>query len=126
MAENNDYLILKSNKGSSYLMIMFKCPVITQSGLSVKNYYISTVFKEQNVRTDNLKAALVAERPAGSRRGSMACKSGTCSAGRASPVTDAVTYETNPLYNVPILLFDADESASVSGHSDSPHLSHTI
>lgn len=44
----------------------------------------------------------------------MAWKSGTCSAGRGSPVTDAVAYETNPLYNVPMLLFDGDDSASLS------------
>lgn len=96
---------------------MLKCPVITQSGLSVKDYYNSTatVFKEQSMWTNELNATLVTERPACSvRLSSMACKSGTCSAGRGSPVTDVVTYETNPLYNVPILLFDGDDSASLS------------
>lgn len=43
---------------------MFKCPVVTQSGLSVKGYYNSTVFKEQSVWTNELDGTFVTERPA--------------------------------------------------------------
>lgn len=94
--------------------IMFKCSVITQSGLSVKDYFNSNFSEEQSMRTNELKTTFASEQPACSQMSSTACKSGTCSAGRGSPVTDAVTYQTNPLYNVPILLFDGDDSASQS------------
>lgn len=96
----------------------FNFPVSTQSGWSLKDCTRNfNVFKKTQRSSDNeFYATFAIERPSlfTVMFSSTACKSGTCPTGRGSPVTDAVTYGTNPLYNVPIFLFDWEDWASVS------------
>lgn len=44
--------------------IMFKCSVIAQSGLSVKDYFNSNFSEEQSMRTNELKSTFASEQPA--------------------------------------------------------------